>query len=149
MPHTMWSGLNRIQLSRCAEYCAQLEFASRGYEIQPDSGGALFLAQNPADGQTYEVRVKSSRNLNYAFIQKDKMELAPHRLVCLLLFEDGKMPDCYLIPSLAWKNPGPLLVSRDFGKAGQTSKPEWGINLSQKNMPLLQMYRADAFFEQA
>ncbi len=149
MPHTAWSELNCIQLSRCAECCAQLEFASRGYEIQPGSGGALFLARNPAGGQSYEVRVRSSRNLNYSFIQKDKMEPAPHRLVCLLLFEDGKMPDCYLIPSLAWKNPGPLLVSKDFGKEGQTSKPEWGINLSQKNMPLLEAFRAEAFFEQA
>lgn len=158
MPNTTWSRLNNLQLGRYAEYYAKMEFASYGFYVytsEVDDHGIDFVAKKLQDGQYYEIQVKSSqkkennRGWSYVFIQKDKMELAPHRLVCLLLFEDGKMPDCYLIPSLAWKNPGPLLVSRDFGKAGQTSKPEWGVNLSQKNMPLLQMYRADAFFEQA
>lgn len=152
MPQMTWSKLNKFQLGRYAEHYAKMEFTSYGYYVytsEVDDHGIDFVAKNSQDGQYYEIQVKSIRKTpegSYVFIPKDKMKLASHRLVCLLLFEEGKMPEFYVIPSLAWSTPGPLLVSRDYGKAGQTSKPEWGINLSQKNMPQLAQFGAEAFF---
>ncbi len=48
----------------------------------------------------------------------------------------------YLIPSLEWEqNLNSLLVSRDY--EGKSSPLEYGINLSKKNMGLLEKYEFD------
>jgi len=149
MPNTKWSELNPFQLGRYGEYYAKMEFASYGYDVytsEVDDHGVDFVAKSPRDGQFYEIQVKSVRKTNYVYIPKDKMQLVPTRLVFLLLFTDGQLPACYLIPAQAWNHPDELLVSRDYGEAGQTSKPEWGINLSQKNLLKLADYRAESFF---
>ena len=68
-------------------------------------------------------------------------------ILCLLNFQDGKLPDVYLIPTLEWKNPNGVLVDREYDKPGQKSKPEWGINVSAKNLPALEKYSASRIFE--
>ena len=67
-------------------------------------------------------------------------ELTPHRLVCYLHFLEDKLPDVFVIPSTAWKEPNEVLVHRKYKKPGQTSKPEYGINISRKNELLLDPY---------
>lgn len=149
MPNTNWSELSHLQLGRYAEYYAKLEFSSYGYDVytsEVDDHGVDFVAKNPVDGNYYEIQVKSIRNWGYVFIPKDKMEIRSTRLVFLLLFADGNLPDCYVVPSTAWTVPNALLVERNYGKPGQTSKPEWGLNLSKKNMPLLEPFRAEHYF---
>jgi hypothetical protein len=47
-------------------------------------------------------------------------------------------PKIYLIPSSVWSKPNNLFVSRDY--EGKKSKPEWGLNLSKKNLPLLTQF---------
>ena len=69
--------------------------------------------------------------------------LTSHRLVCYLHFLDNKLPDVFVIPSTAWDKPNAVLVDRNYGKPRQTSKPEWGINISRKNYNLLDPYKAD------
>jgi hypothetical protein len=44
-----------------------------------------------------------------------------------------------LIPSLEWQNPTALLRDRNYGE-GLNSSPEWGMNISEKNMRLLESY---------
>ncbi|MFJ8531676.1 hypothetical protein [Bacillus sp. NPDC094106] len=61
-----------------------------------------------------------------------------------MLLNEGKEHDFYLIPSTVWENPNGIFFSRDYEKEGQTSKPEWGINLSKKNLPELEQYRFEA-----
>ena len=39
-----------------------------------------------------------------------------------------------------------LFVERNYDKPGQKSAPEWGINLSKKNLPLLETYREEQYF---
>jgi hypothetical protein len=56
-------------------------------------------------------------------------------MAAVVLLLDRRAPELYLIPSTEWARPNTLLVSRDYD--GKRSKPEWGINLSQKNLPLL------------
>jgi len=48
------------------------------------------------------------------------------------------IPKLYLIPSRAWETPNALLVDRYY--EGKRSKPEYGLNLSIKNMELLEDY---------
>lgn len=152
MPNTNWSELSHLQLGRYAEYYAKMEFASYGYDVytsEVDDHGVDFVARNPADAQYYEIQVKSIRNWGYVFVPKDKMEISSTRLVFLLRFTDGNLPDCYVISSMAWASPNALLVDRNYEKPGQTSKPEWGINLSKKNLLLLEPYREEQYFHSA
>lgn len=150
MPNTNWSELSHLQLGRYAEYYAKMEFASYGYDVytsEVDDHGVDFIARNPVNGKYYEIQVKSIRNWGYAFIPKDKIEISSTRLVFLLRFTDGNLPDCYVVPATAWDTPNTLLVDRNYEKPGQTSKPEWGINLSKKNLPLLELYREEKYFD--
>lgn len=43
-----------------------------------------------------------------------------------------------MIPSMAWNEPNALLVDREY--QGLKSKAEYGLNLSKKNLPLLEDY---------
>ena len=152
MPNTNWSELSHLQLGRYAEYYAKMEFASYGYDVytsEVDDHGVDFVARNPDDGQYYEIQVKAVRNLDYVYIRKDKMVLSPTRLVYLLLFSNGALPDCYVIPSQVWNSPNALFVDRNYDKLGQKSAPEWGINLSKRNLPLLEPYREEQYFHSA
>lgn len=144
MPNIQWSSLSRLQLGSYAEYYAKMEFASYGYDVytsEVDDHGVDFVIKSPKDHRFYEVQVKSSRNNTYVFIPKSKMELTADRLVCLLLFSDNAMPSVYVIPATAWANANDLLSNKDY--IGLKSPPEWGIQISGKNMPLLQPYRIE------
>ena len=72
--------------------------------------------------------------------------LRENLLVAVCLFEDGKLPNLYLIPAMSWNYHNALLVSRDY--EGLKSKPEWGLNLSRRNHELLTQYRFDLTIEQ-
>ncbi len=75
-------------------------------------------------------------------MQKTKWNIEnPYTFLSLLLFEDGKLPETYLIPATAWRTPNELLCDKDY--EGLKSKPEYGLNLSKKNMRLLQPYKLE------
>ena len=142
-----WSRLNHLQVGRFAEYFVKMEFALYGFQIysaEVDDRGIDFIVRHKSDG-FYEVQVKSIRGLNNIFMQKDKFPLRPDRIAAVVVLLEDQPPDLYLIPSPAWELPNALLVSRDY--EGKQSKPEWGLNLSAKNLPLLANFRFDAVVE--
>lgn len=142
MPSTNWSDLNNLQLGRYAEYYAKMEFASYGFEVytsEVDDHGIDFIIKDK-NATYYEIQVKSIRQGNYVFMQKSKWNIDnPYAYLTLLLFKDGMLPETYLIPATAWKIPNDLLCDKNYD--GLKSKPEYGINISKKNMPLLQQYK--------
>lgn len=149
MPNMEWSRLNRMQLGRYGEYYAKMEFTSYGFEVytsEVDDHGVDFVAKIPGTEDFVEVQVKSARDFTYVYCQKEKMPLVPNRLLCYLRFVDGALPEVYLVPARAWMHPDDLLVDRPYGKAGQTSRPEWGLNISKKNLARLEPYRAEHYF---
>jgi hypothetical protein len=77
------------------------------------------------------------------FIEKDKFTLRDRLYLAFVFFPEGRPPDIFLIPSIAWKRPSAPLVSRDYGP-GRTSAPEWGIAISAKYLQLLEPYRFDS-----
>ncbi len=152
MPNQNWSHLSHLQLGQYGEYYAKMEFASYGFDVytsEVDDHGVDFVARSPYDGVYYEVQVKSARNFSYVYAQKSKMPLAPNRLFCYLRFSDGALPEVYLIPATVWLEPDEVFVSRDYEGEQQTSKPEWGINVSKKNLPRLAPYLAERYFHRA
>lgn len=147
MPNLNWSILNHMQLGRYAEYYAKMEFSSYGYDVytsEVDDHGVDFIARSP-DGVFYEIQVKATRS-NYVFIQKDKIKLDDKHLICYMRFCDGALPSVYIIPASVWASPNAVFVSHDYDKPGQSSKPEWGINYSDKNSCLLDPYKSDQYF---
>ena len=149
MPNLYWSKLNRMQLGRYAEYYAKMEFTSYGFEVytsEVDDHGVDFVVKDPKSKIFYEVQVKAIRDAGYVFMPKVYMQLECNRLVCLLRFTEGQLPEVYIIPAMAWLNPTALLVEHNYDKEGQKSRPEWGINISKKNLEELRMYAEEQFF---
>lgn len=138
-----WNRLNHLQLGRYAEYLAKMEFTLYGFDVytaEVDDCGIDFIVRL-SNNRYYDIQVKSIRGLNYIFFPKDKFDLRDNLLAVVVIFIEGKAPQLYLIPSTAWSEPNALLVSRDY--EGKKSKPEWGLNLSQKNLPLLAEFSFD------
>ena len=52
-----------------------------------------------------------------------------------MIYRKELKPSMYLIPSNIWNKPNKLFVSRDY--KGKKSVPEFGINLSEMNLPKL------------
>ena len=130
-----------------------MEFASYGYEVytsEVDDHGVDFIVKLPHGNRFIEVQVKSVRNYGYVFITKSQMpNLTDNRLVCCLNFNDGKLPDVFIIPASAWEKPNSVFVDRPYDKPGQKSAPEWGIQMSKKNYHLLDPYRSEVWFNDA
>ncbi len=108
------------------------------YSTEVDERGIDLLVRNNA-GNIYDVQVKSSRNLNYIFFRKETFAPRNNLYASVVLLMDDNPAALFLIPSTVWAQPTDLFVSRDY--EGLKSKPEWGLNLSQKNLPLLEPYR--------
>jgi hypothetical protein len=144
MPCKKWSKLNHLQLGKYAEYYSKMEFASYGLDVytsEVDDHGIDFVAKTK-DGQYLELQVKSVRQNNYTFMRKDKWNIDDkNAYLILLLFTDDRMPDVYMIPATSWKSPDLLLCDKDY--IGLKSKPEYGVNISKKNMPLLERFNIE------
>jgi hypothetical protein len=145
MERYQWSKLNPMQLGRYAEYLVKMEFtlyAFNVYTAEVDDKGIDFVVRKEhrtseaeVDYRYYDVQVKAVRGMNYVFFRKDKYSLKDKLLAAVGLFEDGKLPNLYLIPATAWHSPDAHFVDR--GYEGLKSKPEWGLNLSHKNLARL------------
>lgn len=138
-----WAHLNHLQLGRYAEYFTKMEFTMYGFDVytsEVDDRGIDFVIRKNVH-LYYDVQVKSIRGLNYVFFPKHTFSLYEGLLAAVVIFVQEEPPQLYLIPSTAWSQPNALLVSHDY--EGKKSKPEWGLNLSQKNMPLLAEYTFD------
>lgn len=142
-----WDHLNHLQLGKYAEYFVKMEFTLAGFDVytpEVDDKGIDFIARKN-ENTYYDIQVKSVRGLNYIFLPKHKFDLRKNLLVAIVLFEEGKPPKMSLIPSSEWSNPNRLLVSRDY--EGKKSKPEWGLNISKKNLDLLNKFEFDKIIE--
>lgn len=151
MPNMKWSELSSNQLGQYGEYYAKMEFTSYGYDVytsEIDDHGVDFVAKDAETGEFFEVQVKSIRPGSPINIGKGKISLDEHHLVCLLYFIDGELPDVYIIPATAWENPNAALVERNYDKPDLKSSPEWAINYSKKNLPLLEEYKVENYFSE-
>ncbi|WP_144790003.1 DUF4365 domain-containing protein [Lysinibacillus fusiformis] len=137
--------LNKIQIGRYAENLMKIEFMRLGLEVYPsevDDRGIDFVVGH--DNNYYAIQVKSSRNLNYIYFKKDNFQPRVNLLAAIVLFNPSDTPSFYLIPSTRWDSPDGFFVSRDY--LDKKSKPEYGLNLSKRNLPFLETYSIDNVF---
>lgn len=142
MQRYQWSHLSTQQIGAYAEYFVKMELTMYGfqvYETEVDDRGIDFIARYES-GPFIEVQVKSLRSLGYIFARKAKFVLRENLFMAVALFSEGQQPNLFLVPATAWLAPNELFVSRDYEGDDKKSKPEWGVNVSQKNMPVLEQY---------
>lgn len=143
-----WSTLSTQQLGRYAEYLVKMELTLHRldvYTAEVDDKGIDFVIRK--DSRTYyDIQVKASRNLAYVFFSKDKFELSENLYAALVLFFDDNPPELFLIPATAWREPNEFLVEHPY--EGLKSKPEYGINLSKRNLHILQQFAFDKIVNQ-
>jgi hypothetical protein len=143
-----WSRLNHLQVGRYAEYLVKMEMVRAGLDVftaEVDDKGIDFVVRR--DALTYyDIQVKSLRGQGYVFLQKQCFSLRPNLWAALVLFPEGAEAALFLVPATAWTEPNALLVDRDYGE-GLKSKPEYGINISAKNMALLREYAFERMVE--
>lgn len=141
MPRFQWSALNKQQVGAFAEYFVKMEFTMYGFQVygtEVDDRGIDFVARYDS-GPFIEIQVKSLRQSGYVFMRKDKFLLREELHLALALLTDGLEPALYLIPSETWNQDNGIFVNREY--ENKKSKPEWGINVSAKNLTSLEAYR--------
>ncbi len=140
-----WSSLNHLQVGKYSEYFAKMSLVRAGYDVftaEVDDKGIDFVVRVDADAPSYfDVQVKSIRlgKSNYVFMTKEKFPLVPNRLLALVLLSEGSEPEMFIFPATAWLNPANPFVDYDY--EGKASKPEYGLRLSKKNLPAIELYR--------
>ena len=141
-----WGALTKQQVGKYAEYFIKMEFLLHGFEVyttEVDEKGIDFVARR-STGSFYFVQTKSIRypSGQYIFFPKNKFKLDKSLIAAVLVFREGHPPEMYLIPSLSWKKTDELLRDRDY--EGKKSSPEWGLNITEKNLGLLSKYAFEA-----
>lgn len=144
-----WAALSRQsrqKLGAYGEYFAKMELTSYGLDVytsEVDDRGIDFVCLRGKE--VWKVQVKSVRSTTgYVFMKEQYFDREDEALFLLLLvFHQGRLPEPYLIPATAWQKENDLLCHRIYGKPGQSSPPEYGLRLSQKNQPLLEPYRLE------
>ena len=122
-----------------------MEFTLYGFDVytsEVDDKGIDFVACSADHRSYFDIQVKAVRNFNYVFFRKEHFGPRKNLLAALVLLNEQEPPQLYLIPSEAWLRTNSLLTSRDY-EPPRKSRPEWGINLSNKNYPLLQDFTFD------
>lgn len=150
MPRHQWKSLNKQQVGAYAEYFVKMELTMHGFQVystEVDDRGIDFVARRDA-GPFIEVQVKSLRGMGYVYMQKSKFPLRQGTFLALALFADGSEPELFLIPSTIWLTPTGTFVDRNYEGEGMTSKPEWGVNVSKKNMPELAPYTFERILDE-
>lgn len=148
MARYQWKALNKQQVGAFAEYFVKMELTMYGFEVystEVDDRGIDFVARKDR-GPFIEVQVKSLRDYGYVFVQKTKFELRDNVFLALGLLFDDHAPRLFLIPSKTWMDPNDVFVNRSY--EGLKSKPEWGINISRKNMHILEQFAYDTMVKQ-
>jgi len=141
MARYLWSSLNKQQVGTYFEYFVKMELTMYGFEVyssEVDDRAIDFVARREAG--FIEVQAKCLRDYGYVFIPKSLFTPRPHAYVALGLLFDGKEPQAFFVPSTVWLAPNNVFVARDYDAPGLKSKPEWGINVSRRNMEQLEPY---------
>ena len=142
--------LTRQKLGTFGEYYAKMTLASYGmsiYTSEVDDHGIDFVAETKQGFLKFQVKT-IRQGTTYVYMQEEHFDILDDSLYLFLtLLTDGEHPVSYLIPAITWQNIDGVFVHRTY--EGKKSKPEYGINLSAKNIPNLAKYKIENYFTNA
>jgi uncharacterized membrane protein len=134
-----YNNYHHLAIGKIGEYWTKLALTLHGldtYTTEVDNKGIDFIVRN-SRGVYFDIQVKTVRRAktSYVFMPKENewKNLRDNLYLALVLIVEKEMPKLFLIPSTAWQNESNVLKSRDYGE-DKKSMPEWGINISLKNM---------------
>ena len=137
--------LTQKKLGTFCEYYAKMTLASYGmsiYTSEVDDHGIDFVAETERGFLKFQV--KSIRSgTRYVYMRKEYFDILDISLyLMLIILIDGNHPEIYLLPAELWNNKdSKVFIYRAY--EGKKSKPEYGINISKKNMPQLEKYKLE------
>ena len=141
--------LSRQRLGSFGEYYAKMTLASYGmsiYTSEVDDHGIDFVAETKNVFIKFQVKTVR-QGTNYVFMREEYFKITDSTLfLFLLILKDDELPVSYIIPATTWENDSTgMFVYRKY--EGKKSAPEYGINLSTKNMPFLDIYKVEKMFD--
>jgi hypothetical protein len=143
------SNLKTLQKGKLGEYLAKVALTGYGLDVytsEVDDKGIDYIVRIN-ERKYLDIQVKTVHKSNYVFILKSanawKQPFNPNLYLLLVILKENENPAFYCIPASAWNNPNSLLSSRDYINSKKKSRPDWGVNLSTKNEPLLNKYSLD------
>ncbi len=132
-----WHRLSRSQIDKYGEYFLKMELTLWGLDIYSpeidDPGSDVLVRIDPTT--IHEIQVKTARGFRSVLLDKEHFSPRENLFAAIVLLELYQPPRLFLIPSAAWSKPNDLLFSKDY--KGMLSSPKWGVNLSHKNLRLL------------
>ena len=147
-----WSrdDLTPQKLGTFGEYYAKMALASYGVDIytsEVDDHGIDFVAETKRRFLKFQVKTIRCKTTNYVFMRKDMFDISdPALYLLLILLMDGEDPELYLIPATSWSDTSKTaLVYHAYD--GKKSTPEYGVNLSKKNLSQLECFKLEHFID--
>ncbi len=153
-----YDGLHKLQVGRFGEYWVKIFLTLQGLEVysnEVDKMG-IDLIVRLTNSTHIDIQVKTIRwqkTSNYVFITKTLTTWSNEDInrenlyVALVLLKNYSAPVVYLIPSKTWLTNIKIFSNKEYKKRGLNSNDEWGLNLSKKNLHLLEPYKFDAQIE--
>ena len=137
------SNLTSQKLGAFCEYYAKMTLASYGFDVytsEVDDHGIDFVAESKNGFLKFQVKAIRTATSQYVFMRKEHFDIEDKNLfLFLMLLTDGEHPDIYLVPASAWQQENKVFVYH--GYEGKKSRPEYGVNISKKNMAELEKYK--------
>ena len=139
------SDLTRQKLGTFCEYYAKMSLASYGvsiYTSEVDDHGIDFIAESKRGFLKFQVKT-IRKGTGYVFMREEYFDISDQSLyLFLLLLNDGEHSIEYLIPATTWDNDSSNIFVYHSYK-GKKSKPEYGLNISAKNIPQLERFKLE------
>lgn len=137
--------LTRQKMGTFCEYYAKMSLASYGmsiYTSEVDDHGIDFIAESKRGFLKFQVK-SIRKGTNYVFMREEYFDISDQSLyLFLLLLNDGEHPTAYLFPADTWES-GDNKIFVYHSYEGKKSKPEYGLNISNKNIPKLESFKLE------
>ena len=151
MYNLQWSRkeLSSNKLGTFGEYYAKMSLASYGmsiYTSEVDDHGIDFVAETGHGFLKFQVKT-IRQGTGYVYMAKKYFDITDKNLYLLLItLTDGEHPALYVLPSALWES-----IFEDnklFVYHSTYEEPEYGINLSKKNLPLIEKFRLEKMIDE-
>ena len=134
--------MNTVQKGYYGEGLAKLKFRQYGFEVfNTEFNNKTLGFRVKRNNGYYDIKVRTRIGWEYIYFPKKVTPLRDNLFALYVLIKENKDPDFYLIPSIEWENPNTIFKSYDYKEEGLQSDPEWGINMSGKNLLRMEKYR--------
>jgi hypothetical protein len=133
-----WRHLNHMELNLYGKELITNKLTQLGMSIREHNKDLIAVGPYGVEKRIQVRCIRSSTK--YVMLPKSRFDANDVDLILLLIiFHEAIQPEFYWIPSSAFKEPNDLFKDRDHYEV-----PEYGMNVSAKNLSLLDKYKLDS-----